>query len=167
MAKKRNKNDPESLNGLFIYHDAKRTVYAPFFSRNAYIVNKENTSQYTAYIEGYLLSLLIFSIFYIVTKNLLLSIIIALVFLFYNLLSFYRNFIKKASIIENYKKPAKQSFVARQAENLETKNLLTVIVCCFLLSLVILYNGYINRFTGVTYYLNLILSISSFIYAMF
>lgn len=166
MAKKKRELLPEDLSGMSIYHDDKRTVYSPFFLNKAYVLTKENCRRYYDYIKGYLMSLLIFGLAYIITKNILISLLLGLAFMAGTIYVFYAKFIKKAAVIPDYRKPAKDSFFIRQAKNLDLPRIWTIIICCFLLSIVIIFNGYLNGFTGAYRILNLILAIVPIVYAI-
>ena len=166
MAKKNTKRnyDPAVLHGISIYQDEKRTVYSPFFTESGYVITPENCRNYVSYIQGYLMSLLVFSIAYLITRNMLISISLSAAFIIGNIISFYQNFIRKASVIRPYRKPARDSFSVRQARSLEVKNIITVIVCCPLLAATLLLNGYINHFEGMALYLNVFTSICALLY---
>ncbi len=164
MAKNKKEIDPKYLNGLSIYHDEKRTVYAPFFSKKAYIINEKNAKEYVSYIQGYLIALLIFAVVYIVTKNPLIGIMLAVTFIISNLVVFYMNFIKKASVIENYNKAPRDNFAIRQARSLDRKNIITIIICCPLLALAFMLNSYFNKFTGAALYLSIAAAVASLLY---
>ncbi len=157
MAKKNKQKKkvlPSQLSGLSVYQDGKRTVYAPFFTSKGYIINEDNGQHYVSYIQSYLITLLIFSVSYIITKNLLVSAGLAVFFMIGNVINFYMTFLKKAPVIDPYKKPAKDNFAVRQAKSLEVKNIVTIIVCCPILAAVLLLNGYVNKFEGFAAYLN-------------
>ena len=164
MAKNKKEIDPKDLNGLSIYHDEKRTVYAPFFSKKAYIITEKNIKEYISYIQGYLIALMIFAVAYIVTKNPLIGILLAVTFLISSIVVFYINFIKKASVIEDYKKEPKDSFAIRQAKSLDRKNIITIIICCPLLALAFMLNSYFNKFTGAALYLSFAAAVASLLY---
>ena len=164
MAKNKKEIDPKDLNGLSIYHDEKRTVYAPFFSKKAYIITEKNIKEYISYIQGYLIALMIFAVAYIVTKNPLIGILLAVTFLISSIVVFYINFIKKASVIEDYKKEPKDSFAIRQAKSLDRKNIITIIICCPLLALAFMLNSYFNKFTGAALYLSVAAAVASLLY---
>ena len=105
MANKKKDYDPKQLYGMSVYHDDKHTVYSPFFSKKGYLINENNVRAYVSYIQGYLIALLVFSVSYIIRKELLLPTLLALFFLISNIATFYMSFIKKAGVIDNYKKP--------------------------------------------------------------
>ena len=69
MSSKKKKISPSDLNGISIYHEEKRTVYSPFFSKKAYIINENNVNQYVSYIQGYLIALIIFVVSYIIYRK--------------------------------------------------------------------------------------------------
>ena len=164
MAKHRRVYNPKELNGLSIYHDEKRTVYSPFFTKKAYIITEKNANDYIVYIQGYLIALLISTLAYIITKNIWLSLSLALVFIISTIVTFYLGFIKKANVIENYNKKEKDSFIIRQAKGLEKKNIITIIVACVLLAIALMFNSYINNFTGSLFYFSLFAALISLAY---
>ena len=41
MAKQQRKTYANQLHGMSIYHEEKRTVYSPFFSKNGYILTDD------------------------------------------------------------------------------------------------------------------------------
>ena len=163
---KRNATDPSRLSGISIYHDEKRSVYSPFFTRKAYVLNKENADQYVSYVQGYLIALLIFAVVYILYRKFFQALLMAVLFLCVNIAYFYLRFIRKAPVITDYHKKSRESFLARQARSLELRNIWTIIICCFLLSVVIIFNGYLNHFEGSSRILNGILAFISLFYGM-
>jgi hypothetical protein len=74
------------------------------------------------------------------------------------LIVFYRNFIQKTAVIENYRKPQRDDFINRQAASLQTANIITIIICSPLLSLAIMTNSYINSFKGGLFYLSIFIA---------
>ncbi|MBR0474167.1 MAG: hypothetical protein IJJ19_04120 [Erysipelotrichaceae bacterium] len=151
---------------MSIYQDEKRTVYSPFYSKAGYVVSADNCRYYVSYIQGYLMALLIFSVAYLITRNLIISLSLAILFIIGNFISFYMNFMKKAATIYPYKKPERDSFAVRQAQALETKNIITIIVCCPLLAATLLLNGHINKFEGLAFYLNIGMSVFALLYGL-
>lgn len=165
MAKNKRRYDPRSLKGASIYQEEKRTVYSPFFTKKGYIITENTYKAYTQYVQGYLIALLIFSVAYIITKNMWISVGLGGAFFIGTIVSFYINFIKKAVLIEHYTKLKKDNFFIRQAKTLPFKNLIVMTICSFLLSGMIMLNGYINSFTGTYFILNTSLAIVALIYA--
>lgn len=166
MAKVKKVYDPKKLKGMSIYQEDKRTVFSPFYTKNGYIISQSLCKTYTNYVQGYLISLFIFALSYIIFKKIWVSLGLALAFFIGTVISFYLNFIKKATLITNFKKETKDNFIIRQAKTLPVKNIITIIVASILLSLTIMFNGYINNFTGSYFILNTSLAIVSFIYAL-
>lgn len=165
MAKNKRVYNPKSLKGASIYQEEKSTVYSPFFTSKGYVITESTYKAYTQYVQGYLIALLIFSGCYIITKNMLVSVMLAALFFIGTLISFYLNFIKKAVLIEHYPKSKKDNYFIRQAKTLPFKNLIVMTISSFLLSGMIMLNGYINSFTGTYYTLNTALAIVALIYA--
>lgn len=155
---------PEALHGMSIYHDEKRTVYAPFYSKNGYILTNENCKEYKNYVTNYLFAFLVFSLAYIFTTKLWFSVLLGVLFLIGAFIAFYLRFIKKATIIENYKRPYKDNFFLRQAKSLDNKRICTIIICCVLLCLMILLNGKIANYEGSYLYLNYFFAAVALIY---
>lgn len=164
MAKKSIK--AKDINGMSIYQEDKRTIYAPFYTKNAYIITDNNVKEYQNYITGYLISFLVFTISYIISKKIFISICLALLFFIGSFISFYLNFLKKASTIANYKKIKKESFVEKQAHTLDDKRIITIIVCSFLLTFFIYLNAYISNFTGSYMLLTYIIMLIVFLYGI-
>ena len=148
MAKQKRNLQAKDLQGMSIYHEEKRTVYAPFFTRSGYVLSDDNCKEYKNYVTNYLFAFLIFSVTYIITKNIVPSLLLGVLFLIGAIIAFYLRFIKKAATIPNYKRPLKDNFFVRQAKNLDNKRIWTIIVCCVLLAFFIVLNGYINHFEG-------------------
>lgn len=153
MAKEKRKVLAKDLHGMSIYHEEKRTVYAPFYTSNGYVLTDDNCKEYRNYVTNYLFAFLIFSIVYIVTKNLVPSLLLGLLFLIGAIITFYMRFIKKAAVIPNYKRPLKDNFFVKQAKNLDNKRIWTIIVCSVLLAFFIVLNGKISKFEGSYMYL--------------
>ena len=166
MARRDKKYDLNALYGMSIYHDSKRTVYSPFFSKKGYILTESNVEHYISYIQGYLIVMMIFLFVQILYKKIWLSISLASVFLASSIYMFYKNFISKAAIIEEYKKPERERFVARQARSLETKNIWTIILCSPLLSAMIMLNSYLNRNEDASFYLMVVISLIALFYGI-
>ena len=68
MSTKKKKILPKDLNGIFVYHEEKRTVYAPPFSRRGYIISDSNIDQYVSYVQAYLIAIIIFVVAYIIYR---------------------------------------------------------------------------------------------------
>ena len=166
MAKEKRKILAKDLHGMSIYHEEKRTVYAPFFTKNGYVLTDDNCKEYRSYVTNYLFALLIFSVVYIVTKNLLPSLLLGLAFLIGAIIAFYLRFIKKTAVIPNYKRPLKDNFFYRQAKNLDNKRIWTIIICCVLLAFFIILNGKISNFEGAYLYLNIFFAIVAIVYGI-
>ena len=166
MARKDKKYDLNALYGMSIYHDSKRTVYSPFFSKKGYILTENNVEHYISYIQGYLIAMMIFIVVQIFYKRIWLSLSLTLVFLVSSIYMFYKSFISKAAIIEDYKKPRREGFVARQARSLETKNIWTIILCSPLLSAMIMLNSYLNHNEGASFYLMVVIALIALFYGI-
>ena len=164
MAKIKKVYDPKKLKGMSIYQEEKRTVYSPFFTKYGYVVSQSTCRAYTQYVQGYLISLFIFALAYIISKNIWVSLGLGTAFFLGTLLAFYLNFIKKAVLIKDYKKHDRDSFFVRQAKSLPAKNIITIIVACFLLTGMIMLNGYINKFAGAYFILNTVLAAVALLY---
>lgn len=166
MAKEKRKILARDLQGMSIYHDEKRIVYSPFFTKNGYVLTDDNCKEYRNYVTNYLFALLIFSIVYIVTKNLVPAILLGILFMIGAIIAFYLKFIKKTTIIPNYKKPYKDNFFNRQAKNLDNKRIWTIIICCILLAFFIVLNGKLSNFEGSYLYLNTFFAIVAIVYGL-
>ena len=164
MAKVKKTYNSQEFRGMSIYQEERRTVYSPFFSKHGYIITKNNSKSYSQYVQGYLISLFIFASIYIIFKNFWIALGLGIAFFIGTLISFYLNFIKKATLIADYKKPIRDNFFVRQAKSLPKSNIITIIIACFLLSFMIIFNGYLNNFTGSYFILNTALAIVSLIY---
>ena len=166
MAKTKLNNDPRQLNGMSIYHDDKRTVYSPFFSKKGYIITENNIKGYTSYIQGYMMTILVFCISYMFTKNLLVPLLLAAIFLGSTIGTFYFSFIKKAGVLENYKKPERDSFVVRQANTLDSSNIITMIVCCPLLAGCLMFLSYLNHYEGFNFWMMTFIAVLVLLYGV-
>lgn len=166
MAKEKRKILAKDLHGMSIYHEDKRSVYAPFYSKNGYVLTDENCKEYRSYVTNYLFALLIFSIVYIVTKNIVPALLLGLLFLIGAIIAFYLRFLKKAAKIPNYKRPFRDNFFYRQAKNLDNKRIWTIIICCVLLAFFIVLNGKISKFEGSYLYLNTFFAIVAIVYGI-
>ena len=167
MSKKHKRTyDPSVLSGLSIYQESKRTVYSPFYSSKGYIVTADNCRHYVSYIQSYLIAMLIFSLSFIITKNMIIALALGLLFIIGNIISFHTQFLRKTAIIDPYKKPVRDNFAVRQAKALDVKNIVIIIICCPILALVLMLNGYVNRFEGFAFYLNLFTSIVAVLYGI-
>ncbi len=148
MANNKKNIKPFELNGISIYHEQKRTVYSPFFSSKGYIINENNIREYVSYVQSYLIAIVIFLATYIIYRRFWISTLLSLAFMVSTIFIFYHNFLSKANVIEDYKKPARDSFVQRQADTLEEKNIRTIVICSPLLALCILIHSYLNHYEG-------------------
>ena len=88
MAKQKRKVLAKQLQGMSIYHEEKRTVYSPFFSKNGYVLTDENSREYRSYITNLLFAFLIFSLAYIFTKNIWAALLLGLLFAIGSIVSF-------------------------------------------------------------------------------
>ena len=166
MAKKKKTIKPEEIKGLSIYQEEKRTIYAPFFLKKAYLVTDKNVKQYVSYIQGYLVAIVVFIIAYVIYRKVSIPLILSLLFLISSFVMFYINFLRKASVIDNFKKQKGDSFITRQADNLEIKNLWTIIIASPLLALAIMFNSYLNHYEGFMLYIMIFLSVIAVAYGI-
>ena len=166
MANTTNKQDLSELNGISIYQEGKRTVYSPFFSKKGYLITENNVKNYSSYIQGYIISILIFLIAFIIRKDILIPLSLALVFLLASILSFYQNFIKRTGVIENYKKPQRDSYIVRKAKSNTKKDLYTIIICCVVLAAATFMNLSLNQYHGILLYLMSALAIAVILYGL-
>lgn len=158
------KYDPKTIRGISIYQDEKRTVYAPFYSKNGYIMTQSNTGHYINYMVGYLTSLVVFEIVLILSKSVPLSLLSAVLVLIINFLFFYFNFLKKAAVIENYSRQQKENFIIRQARQLEYDRIYTLIICCILLVVIFYFFTLWQKPEGLYLYIIIISGIASAVY---
>ena len=163
MAKK-NKYDPSTIRGISIYHDDKRTLYAPFYSKKAYIMTPANTRHYVNYIVGYITSMVAFEFALILSKNTVISLIAAAAVLVVNFLFFYFNFLKKAAVIDDYTRQKKEGFIIRQAKELEYDRIYTLIVCCILLVVIFAFYAKWQDLEGIYLYIVILSIIISALY---
>ena len=165
MAKKR-KTDLKDPNGIFIYHDDKKVIYAPPFSSKGYVLNEENVRYYISHLQSFMIALLIILVAYIFTRNFPISLLLAVLFILSESFFFYRNFLSKAVFIENYKRPEKDGFIKRQAESTSEKQLKTTIIASPLLSIAIMLNSYLNGYKGAMFYLMAFIALISLAYGL-
>lgn len=163
MAKK-STYDPSGIRGISIYHDDKRTIYSPFYSKKGYIMNENNTRHYVNYILGYVTSMVAFEIALILSKSTPLSLLAAFVVLIINFIFFNRNFLQKAAVIENYSKEKKDGFITRQAKELEYDRIYTLIVCCILLVVIFAFYAKWQYLEGIYLYIVILSIIMSALY---
>ena len=166
MSTKKKKILPKDLNGIFVYHEEKRTVYAPPFSRRGYIISDSNIDQYVSYVQAYLIAIIIFVVAYIIYRKLTIPILLASMFIAVNLFLFYRSFLSKANIIANYKRPKRDSFAQRQAAALDEKQIITIIIASPLLAAAIMFNSYLNGFKDEMFYMMLFISLIAIAYGI-
>lgn len=165
MAKKAN-YDPSSLRGVFIHQEDKRTIYAPFYSKKGFIITANNIRHYINYMVGYLASLVVFEFVSIFTKSIAISLLAALSVLVINFLSFYFNFLKKASVIENFSREKKEGFIQRQARQLDYERIYTLIICCILLVAIFAFYVWWQDLEGIYLYIVMISMVASAIYGI-
>ncbi len=165
MATKK-KYDPSLIRGISIYQDNGRTLYAPFYSKKAYIMTQNNAAHYINYIVGYIAAMVFFEIAYIFSKDLLISILIAIAVLIANFLFFYFNFIKKAGVLDGYKKEEKDGFILRQAKQLEYDRIYTLIICCILLVVIFYFYALWQDLEGIYLYIIVLSIIASAVYGL-
>ena len=164
LMEKNKKYDPSEIRGISIYHDGKRTVYAPFYSKKGYIMTESNTKHYINYMIGYIAAVVALEFAVIFTKNTPLSIGIALLVLIINFVSFYFNFLRKAAVIENYPRNKKDNFIIRQAKELEYDRIYTLIVCCILLIVIFYFYALWQKLEGIYLYIVVFIAVASVIY---
>ncbi|MBR4461805.1 MAG: hypothetical protein IKS51_04420 [Erysipelotrichaceae bacterium] len=165
MAKTKKEYDPSKINGLSIYHDSKHTIYAPFFSSKGYILTKGNIHAYITYVEGYLVAPIAFIVAYIIWRKIWVALLAALIVIQVTILNFYLNFIRKASVIDNYERPSGDNFITRQA-TLEKRRLWEIIICCPILAGLIMLYSYLSGFEGATFYIMLATAIAAILYGV-
>jgi hypothetical protein len=160
----KNKYDPKTIRGISIYHDDKRTLYAPFYSKKAYIMTQGNIRHYVSYMAGYIAAMVIFEIVCILTKSIPLSLGAAVLVLIANFLFFYFNFLKKAAVIEDYTRQKKEGFIARQAKELEYDRIYTLIICCILLVVIFYFYALWQKLDGIYLYIIIFCGAASALY---
>ena len=160
------KYDPELIRGISIYHDEKRTVYAPFYSKKAYIMTKNNAGHYISYVVGYIAALVVFEIVAIFSKSTPIATLAGILVLIINFLFFYFNFLSKAAVIENYSKAKKDGFISRQAKELEYDRIYTLIICCILLVVIFYFYALWQKLEGVYLYIVIFLGAASALYGI-
>ena len=165
LMENKNKYDPKTIRGISIYHEDKRTLYAPFYSKKAYILTQGNVRHYVSYMVGYIAAMVAFEVVCIFSKSIPLSIGAAILVLIANFLFFYFNFLKKAAVIENYDKVKKEeSFIVRQAKELDYDHIYTLIICCILLVVIFYFYALWQKLDGIYLYVILTCGIASAIY---
>ena len=168
MARKKvNKFNPENIRGISICKENNKTIYAPFYSQKAYILNENNARHYVNYIVGYIAAMVVFEMVYIFSKNLLLSLLIGLLVLVINFVYFYFNFLKKASIQSDFKKQSKDSLILRQAKMLEYDRIYTLIVCSILLVVIFYFYMLWQKLDGIYLYIVIASIVMSALYGIF
>ena len=151
-----NNYDPKLLRGISIYQDGKRTLYAPFYTKKAYILTEKNAAHYINYIVGYLAALVIFEVVLIFSKNTLLSLIIAILTLIINYLYFYFRCLSKAGQVTDFHKVKEnEPFIQRQANQLEYDRIYTLIICCILLVVILAFYMMWQKPEGIFFYITL------------
>ncbi len=164
--KKNKKTDPANLNGPSVYHTDRKTVYAPFFTKKAYIITPENMKQYVSYIQGYLVSIVVFVIAYLIYRKPLIPVILMVLFMVSTVAVFYFNFIRKAAVLDNFKKPEKEGFISRQAKALDYKRIWTVIIASPLLAIAIMIHSYLNKYEGAMLYIMVFMALLAAFYGI-
>ena len=166
MTNKKKYISPSQLNGISVYHEQKRTVYSPFFSSRGYVISENNIKEYISYVQSYLIAIIILLVSYIIYRKFWISALLSLAFMASTIFIFYRNFLSKANVIEEYRKPDKDSFVQRQANSMKEKDIWTIIVCSPLLSLSILIHSWLNHYEGFMFYMMVFIAAVSLMYGI-
>ena len=165
MAKKEKKQiRPSELRGGSIYQDGKRTVYSPFYTKNGYVIATKDVQAYTTFVQSFSLSPFLFLLSYLITRNILICVILSLIFCAITLCFFYKDFVKNATMIQNFKKPKKENFFKTQAETLDTSRIRTIILCSILLSVCFVIFGIMRTYFIEMRYLAYICAVLSLIY---
>ena len=157
--------DPSLMRGISIYQEEKRTLYAPFFSKKAYIITEKNANHYINYVVGYLAALVIFEVVLIFSRSSLLSLSAAVLALIVNYIFFYKRFLSKAAVIEDFNKTRKhESFITRQARQLDYDRIYTLIICCILLAVILYFYMLWQKLDGIYFYIVLLTIILAALY---
>jgi len=155
MAKR--KYDASKLNGISIYHDSKnRVVFSPSFSKKGYILSDENVSEYQNYSQSFLVTVIIFLVMYYLTYSILYSLLLSITYLGISIFMFYLRCLRKVAVIENFKKPEKDTYIIRQAKNVTKRRLIVIFLACIFLSFFIFLNAMLQGYYGKILVINYI-----------
>lgn len=101
------------ITGISIWHDIKnrqldRVVYSNVFMKDGYIITDDDAQTFSLYQSRMIVAEIMFIVLYLVTRNILISVIIPLVF--YAIVSavFFKKYLPTLKCIENYEKPKNQ-----------------------------------------------------------
>lgn len=157
----------QQIYGRHIYTDCYNKIYyLNPFDKMYYLINQENSKKYLIYSFRFTYSIILLYLLYVGTTNILISITGAC--LLYSLLSFtfYKFFIANLSHSKTIKKPVKLSRLL-QIKSLSSIRLSLLTVLSLLLSIALILNIYITKYSNTIIYLTYILAAGSFALSIF
>lgn len=159
--KKMTEQDISKISGISIIRKDGRMIYSPFFSNKGYILTTQNGKHYKNYVTGYITSMIVFLVAYMISDKFFVGLLIAGLVLATNIALFYKNFIKTASTVEfkSEGKQKKEPFVIAQARQLSYPRIKELIICCILLVIIFIFLYFWQKPEGIY----LVITISSLI----
>ncbi len=168
MARKRKTNQTQDrigVSGLHIYLDDRgRSIYYDVFSKCGYVL-ANNEARYRQFSMRFILGLIGFILMLMFNMPYWLCILVGL--LVYGFMEYkFRSFLKSLVKIENFKCTEKAK-VSSTVKQMETNKIIIKFVCLLLFSGLIIVNANNEGYTGWLLYLNYLISVLAFVYALY
>ena len=155
------RGDAKKLNGLFIYHDEKgRTIYSNPFMKNGYIISDSEAKKYSFYSGRLWASILLtLALLYIFDDKYLLAIGCGLLLYIISTLVFIFKYLDSLSLIKDFVKPKKESFIKRKASQQSYARLVATFLVSIAISILLIINAKQSGYTGIALYGSYLLSV--------
>lgn len=168
MAQRRKINQKQNVvgvSGLHIYLDERgRSIYYDVFSKCGYVL-ANNEARYRQYSMRFILGIIGFMLMLMFNMPIWLCILVGV--LVYAFMEYkFRSFLKTLVKIENFKCTEKAK-VSSTVKQMETNKVIIKFVCLLLFSGLIIVNANNEGYTGWLLYLNYLISILAFVYALY
>lgn len=154
-----------SISGLHIYKDERnRPVYYDVFSKTGYILSN-NEARYKQYSMRFMMGIIGFILMMLFNMPILVDFAVGIaVYIFMEVK--FRKFLKTLVRIENFKCDEKMKS-QQSIKTLDTNKVVIKMILLIALSVLIIINAQNEGYTGWLLYLNYVISILSFIFALY
>ncbi|MDO5331989.1 MAG: hypothetical protein Q4E99_04845 [Bacillota bacterium] len=155
------------INGMFIYHDPKKgCIFYDIFTKKGYILTNADAKTYSIYslsvpigiMAGYVLTLFNLPFYICAIVGVCVYLLLKVIFRF--------KFIYSLPEIENYQRPIKESLVSSLSKKYSSTRLIILALLLVAISIATMVNAKISNYTGIDFYLNVVLAVGIFVVAI-
>lgn len=163
-----NKLQAKDLEGIFVYHDEKGiTYYSLPNSNKGYVIdNKEANAFYLYQLRTVICVALALILIFFFDFPVLYTLLICFGIYAITTAIFFKAFLKKLVVVDNFVKPHRKSYITEQAETCSYEKLIEVPVVALLLTFAISYGVVTIKLSGSSLVLSLLVTVGYGIYAI-